>query len=81
MENEKQLEKTKDNKKRNSTLASKESEQPFHNKYRPKSFEEFLGNEPMVKSLKSLLEKKGPSAHLPFHRPQRNGEDDFSKNY
>ena len=65
MENAEQLEKTKDNKKRNFTLASEESEQPLHTKYRPKTFDEFLGNEPMVKSLKSLLEKKGhPHTYL-----------------
>ena len=58
MENEKQLEKTKDNKKRNSTLASKESEQPFHNKYRPKTFDEFLGNEGTIKDLRKLLDRK-----------------------
>ena len=58
MENEEQLEKTKDNKKRNSTLASKESEQPFHIKYRPKSFEEFLGNEGTIKDLRKLLDRK-----------------------
>lgn len=79
MENEKQLEKTKDNKKRNSTLASKESEQPFHNKYRPKSFEEFLGNEPMVKSLKSLLEKKGhPHTYL-FIGPSGTGKTTLAR--
>jgi DNA polymerase III gamma/tau subunit len=79
MENEKQLEKTKDNKKRNSTLASKESEQPFHIKYRPKSFEEFLGNEPMVKSLKSLLEKKGhPHTYL-FIGPSGTGKTTLAR--
>jgi len=79
MENEEQLEKTKDNKKRNSTLASKESEQPFHNKYRPKSFDEFLGNEPMVKSLKSLLEKKGhPHTYL-FIGPSGTGKTTLAR--
>jgi len=74
MENEKQLENTTDNKNRNSTLAPKEPEQPFHIKYRPKSFDEFLGNEETIKSLKSFLTQKGHPRTYLFTGPSGTGK-------
>jgi DNA polymerase-3 subunit gamma/tau len=45
-------------KNKNSTPESEESQNPFHIKYRPESFDRFLGNESAVKSIKRLLGRR-----------------------
>lgn len=79
MENEKQLEKTMNEKNNNSNQVSKESNLPFHTKYRPRSFDEFLGNEGTIESLKSLLTQKGhPHTYL-FTGPSGTGKTTLAR--
>jgi DNA polymerase-3 subunit gamma/tau len=79
MENEKQLEKTMNEKNNNSNQVSKESNLAFHIKYRPKSFDEFLGNEGTIESLKSLLTQKGhPHTYL-FIGPSGTGKTTLAR--
>ncbi|NWG04952.1 MAG: AAA family ATPase [Syntrophaceae bacterium] len=67
-------EKTMDEKNNNSTSVSKESNQPFHIKYRPKNFDEFLGNEETIESLKSFLARENrPHTYL-FTGPSGTGK-------
>jgi DNA polymerase-3 subunit gamma/tau len=56
-----------------------ENNLPLHLKYRPKTFDEYLGNTSVVKSLKSLVNKSGKPRTYLFHGPSGCGKTTIAR--